>query len=42
MFFFQKKKYSNLIFVKNGGWHFTCIKNSRRFEKKLLNFATSL
>ena len=24
--FFSKKKYSNLIFIKNGGWHFTCLK----------------
>ena len=26
--FFSKKKYSNLHFVKNGGWHFTCLKNA--------------
>ena len=23
---FSKKKYSDLMFVKNGGWHFTCLK----------------
>lgn len=36
---FSKKKYSNLIYVKNGGWHFTCIRNAADLEKKLLNFA---
>ncbi len=37
--FFSKKKYTNLIYVKNGGWHFTCIRNAADLEKKLLNFA---
>ena len=36
---FSKKKYSNLNFVKNGGWHFTCLKTPEELEKKLLNFA---
>jgi len=36
---FSKKKYSNLIFIKNGGWHFTCLRNAEELEKKLLNFA---
>ena len=36
---FSKKKYSNLIFVKNGGWHFTCLRTPEELEKKLLNFA---
>ena len=36
---FSKKKYSNLIYVKNGGWHFTCIRHAADLEKKLLNFA---
>tara|TARA_Y100000768_G_C23931083_1_gene660134 strand:+ start:59 stop:928 length:870 start_codon:yes stop_codon:yes gene_type:complete len=36
---FSKKKYSNLYFVKNGGWHFTFLKNAEELEKKLLNFA---
>ncbi len=36
---FSKKKYTNLIYVKNGGWHFTCIRNAADLEKKLLNFA---
>ena len=37
--FFSKKKYSNLIFVKDGGWHFTCLRTPEELEKKLLNFA---
>ena len=37
--FFSKKKYSNLLFVKNGGWHFTCLRTPEELEKKLLNFA---
>ena len=37
--YFSKKKYSNLIFVKNGGWHFTCLRKPEDLEKKLLNFA---
>lgn len=36
---FSKKKYSNLTFVKNGGWHFTFIKTPKEIEKKLLNYA---
>ncbi len=36
---FSKKKYTNLYFVKNGGWHFTCLKTPEELEKKLLNFA---
>ena len=36
---FSKKKYSNLYFVKNGGWHFTCLRTAEELEKKLLNFA---
>ncbi len=36
---FSKKKYSNLKFVNNGGWHFTCLKSPEEIEKKLLNFA---
>ena len=37
--FFSKKKYSNLLFVKNGGWHFTCLRTPEELEKKLQNFA---
>ena len=36
---FSKKKYSNLLFVKNGGCHFTCLKTPEELEKKLRNFA---
>ena len=36
---FSKKKYSNLFFVKEGGWHFTFLKSPEQLEKKLLNFA---
>ncbi len=36
---FQKKKYSNLIFINDGGWHFTCLKTPEELEKKLLSFA---
>ena len=36
---FSKKKYSNLFFVNNGGWHFTCLRTPEELEKKLLNFA---
>jgi beta-1,4-mannosyl-glycoprotein beta-1,4-N-acetylglucosaminyltransferase len=36
---FSKKKYSNLLFVDNGGWHFTCLRTPKELEKKLLNFA---
>ena len=35
---FSKKKYSNLLFIENGGWHFTCLKTPEELEKKLLNF----
>ena len=36
---FSKKKYTDLFFVKNGGWHFTYLKTPEDLEKKLLNFA---
>ena len=37
--FFSKKKYSNLFFIKNGGWHFTYLKTPEDLKKKLTNFA---
>tara|TARA_B100001057_G_scaffold420921_1_gene441572 strand:- start:3260 stop:4129 length:870 start_codon:yes stop_codon:yes gene_type:complete len=37
--FFSKKKYSNIEFVKNGGWHFTNLKTAEQLEEKLNNFA---
>ena len=36
---FSKKKYSNILFIKDGGWHFTCLKTAEELEKKLLKFA---
>ena len=36
---FSKKKYSNLLFVENGGWHFTFLRTPEEIEKKLLNYA---
>ncbi len=36
---FSKKKYTNLSFIKNGGWHFTCLKSPLELETKLSNFA---
>ena len=27
------------MFVKNGGWHFTCLKTPEQLEKKLLSYA---
>ena len=36
---FSNKKYSNLFFVTNGGWHFSSIRTPEDLEKKLLNFA---
>ncbi len=35
---FSKKKYSNIFFVNNGGWHFTNIKSAEDIEKKFLNY----
>ena len=36
--FFRKKKYSNIEYVNNGGWHFTNIKTPENIQKKLLNY----
>jgi len=35
---FSKKKYNNIGFVKNGGWHFTNIKKVEEIDFKLKNF----
>ena len=35
---FSKKKYSNILHVDDGGWHFTNIKSPADIEKKLLNY----
>ena len=37
--FFSKKKYNNIKFIEDGGWHFTCIKKPKDIHKKLLTFA---
>ena len=36
---FSKKKYSNIKFIEDGGWHFTCIKKPKEIHQKLLTFA---
>jgi beta-1,4-mannosyl-glycoprotein beta-1,4-N-acetylglucosaminyltransferase len=36
--FFSKKKYHNIDFIKNGGWHFTSIKDPKKIHFKLSNF----
>jgi len=36
--FFSKKKYKNISYIDNGGWHFTNIKSPEDLEKKLLNY----
>ena len=36
--FFSKKKYLNLNFVENGGWHFTSIKKPEEIHFKLSHF----
>ncbi len=36
---FNKKKYSDIFYVLDGGWHFTCIRTAKDLEYKLLNFA---
>ena len=36
--FFSRKKYMNIDIVKNGGWHFTSIKNPEDIFYKLSNF----
>ena len=34
---FSKKKYSNIKFIEDGGWHFSYLKNAEEVEKKLLS-----
>jgi len=36
--FFSKKKYNNIFYKIDGGWHFTNIKTAEDIEKKLLNY----
>ena len=35
---FSKRKYNDIFYIKNGGWHFTNIKSPEDIEKKLLNY----
>jgi beta-1,4-mannosyl-glycoprotein beta-1,4-N-acetylglucosaminyltransferase len=35
---FSKKKYYNIFFIEDGGWHFTNVKSPEEIEKKLLNY----
>ena len=36
--YFSKKKYNDILFVENGGWHFSYLKNSKDIEKKLKSY----
>ena len=36
--FFSKKKYNNIFFVENGGWHFSFVKTPKDIEKKLKHY----
>ena len=36
---FNKKKYNDIFYILDGGWHFTCIRTAEELEYKLLNFA---
>ena len=35
---FSKKKYNDIFYIENGGWHFSNIKKPEELERKLLNF----
>ena len=35
---FQQKKYNDILFIENGGWHFSYLKNPREIEKKLKSY----
>ena len=34
----SKKKYNNIKFIEDGGWHFTCIKKPREVHEKLSSY----
>jgi beta-1,4-mannosyl-glycoprotein beta-1,4-N-acetylglucosaminyltransferase len=36
--FFSKRKYNNIFFVKDGGWHFSYLKSPKNIEKKLKSY----
>ena len=35
---FSKRKYNDIFYIHDGGWHFTNIKSPEDIEKKLLNY----
>ena len=37
-FLFSKRKYNNINFIKNGGWHFTNIKKPEEIDHKMRNY----
>ena len=36
--YFSKRKYSNIFFVEDGGWHFSYLKTPKDIEKKLKSY----
>ena len=36
--FFSKKKYIDINFIENGGWHFSNVKNAKELDKKMKTF----
>ena len=36
--FFSEKKYNDVNFIENGGWHFSNIKNAKELDKKMKTF----
>ena len=36
--FFSKRKFNNILFVEDGGWHFSYLKNPKGIEKKLKSY----
>ena len=36
--FFSNRKYNNILFVEDGGWHFSYLKNPKGIEKKLKSY----
>ncbi|MDC6469666.1 hypothetical protein PQZ69_00390 [Candidatus Pelagibacter sp.] len=36
--YFSKRKYSNILFAEDGGWHFSYLKNPKDIEKKLKSY----
>ena len=39
--YFSNKKYNNIKFIENGGWHFTCIKSPKEVHQKIIIILTS-